>query len=46
MEQDKVLSGSLDRFFRDLGRAMHYIKGAREHRLPLGLIQVIVYGVR
>ena len=23
-------------FFRDLGRSMHYFKGAREHRLPLG----------
>ena len=31
MKQDKILSGSWD-----LGRSMHYFKGAREQRLPLG----------
>ena len=41
MEQEKILSGSRGFFFKDLGRSMHYFKGAREHRPPGGLFNVL-----
>ena len=45
MEQDKIISGSCGIFFRDLGRSMHYFKGAREHRPPEGLIGELIVHV-
>ena len=30
----KYYQGAEDFFFRDLGKSMHYFKGAREHRPP------------
>ena len=32
----KIIQGAEDFFFRDFGRSMHYIYGAREHRTPHG----------
>ena len=38
MKQDKI-QGAKEILFRDLGRSMHYFKGAREHILPLGVLK-------
>ena len=32
-------------FFSDLGRSMHYFKEAREHRPPVGLMSLAIFGV-